>query len=102
VLEVASTGSGRELRLRSGAGHGIPGLARRREFRVRLSLLDDHGQVLARLALPVSWRNRLMVDETRHVRLPDPAGAVAIRAVVDHLFDGDLVATILDRTLELP
>ncbi|MGE3173009.1 MAG: multiheme c-type cytochrome [Planctomycetota bacterium] len=102
VLTTDRGPDGPELRLRSGAGHGVPGLARLRAFPVRVHLLDRAGDVLHRTEFTISWHDRLLVDEDRRVALPRLDGAVALRVQVDHVFAGNAPVPVLDRTLELP
>lgn len=93
--------AGLSVFLANGAGHGVPGLALR-AFPVRLSLQDARGRELHAESLTISSENRLLVDEERRIALPAVEGAVALRVVVDHVFDGKRAATVVDQELELP
>lgn len=84
------------------AGHGIPGLARGREFAIVLTLRDANGKSLHDHRLVLSGSNRLLVDEERRLALPRPAAAVAMHVRVDHVVDGRTIATIVDKEMELP
>ncbi|MEQ1633308.1 MAG: multiheme c-type cytochrome [Planctomycetota bacterium] len=100
-FQLERTGQGHRLVLRSGAGHGVPGLARLRSFAVRIRMLDRNGTALHEAATTFSWRNRLLVDEERRWDLPLRASAVALRVEVDHIFDNRKPTPVLDRTWEL-
>lgn len=102
LFELVRTESARELVLRCGAGHGVPGLARMRAFEVRIELQSKSGQTLHQERAVLSGRNRLLVDEERRWRLPAPSGAVALRVRVDHIFADQKPTTVVDRTWELP
>lgn len=83
------------------AGHGIPGLVRRREFPVSLQQRDAQGRTLAEHRLVFSSDNRLLADEVRRLWLDSRPGVVALSVRVDHLFDGKTIATVVDQTLEI-
>ena len=91
-----------ELVLANGAGHGVPGLARLRTFRGRATLLDGNGRSLGERTFTISSDDRLLADEERRIPLSPVAGAIAVRVEVDHHFAGKRIATVIDRTLELP
>ncbi len=100
-FELVRAGKGPELVLRSGAGHGVPGLARIRSFPMRIQLLSKSGAVLREESVTFSWQNRLLADEERRWALPATSGAVALRVRVDHIFADQKPTTVVDRTWEL-
>lgn len=102
LVRVERDARGQVLVVGNGAGHGVPGLARLREFTVRWQWLAADQKVLGTDSFVISWRDRLLAEEERRVRLPATNPAIALRVQVDHHFAGRHVATVLDRTLELP
>ena len=63
---------------------------------------DIHGRALRDDGFSISWQDRLAVEEERRMLLSSVHDAVALRVQVDHNFAGQKLATVLDRTLELP
>lgn len=101
AFELEQNERGRALVLRSGAGHGVPGLARLRSFSVRIQLLGKAGAIVREEAMTISWQNRLLADEERRWALPADLGVVALRVRVDHNFADRKPTTVVDRTWEL-
>ena len=64
--------------------------------------LADDGKELHREDHVLSWQDRLLAEEDRRFPLRKVERAVALRVQVDHNFAGQTLATVLDRTLELP
>lgn len=89
------------VKISNEAGHGVPGLVNMRKFPMRFSLVDDAGKELASAELEISSDNMLNAEETRQIDLPVKDGAAAVRVVVDHVFLGEKVATVIDRKLDL-
>lgn len=102
LFRVERRGGKHVLVLTNGAGHGIPGLARLRKFVVRATLQAKDGRELATTELVLSSDDRLLVDEERCLPLPVATGAATVAVRVDHGYLGKTVATVLDKTLELP
>ncbi len=102
LLRIETTAAGAELVLGNGAGHGVPGLARLRSFTFRLAWLAADARTLREQQFSVSWPDRLAAEEERRIVLPAVSDAVVLRVQVDHIFAGQKLATVLDRTLELP
>ena len=102
LMRAERQGGAPVLAIHNGAGHGVPGLARLRSFAVHVALLDGDGKTLASRDLAISSADRLLADEDRRVTLPPVAGGVALSVRVDHWFLGKKIATVLDKTLELP
>jgi nitrate/TMAO reductase-like tetraheme cytochrome c subunit len=100
-IDVAREGNTVVALLGTGAGHGVPGLARLRWFDIQFLLVDSKSREVTRKNLRISWEDRLMVDEVRRIVLPKANGAVALRVLVDHVFDGQFIATVLDREIKL-
>ena len=102
LMRAERQGGAPVLVIHNGAGHGVPGLARLRSFAVHAALLDADGKALSSRDLAISSADRLLADEDRRVALPAVAGGVALSVRVDHWFLGKKIATVLDKTLELP
>jgi nitrate/TMAO reductase-like tetraheme cytochrome c subunit len=82
------------------AGHRVPGLTLRK-FVVRVRVVAADGSELAAAPpLELSAENDLRVEETREIPCAFPAGTRSVEVAIDHVLSGNLVATVLQRSLK--
>lgn len=82
------------------AGHRIPGL-KLRQFAVTVTQLGTDGGPLAKHDITLSHENEIKVLETRDFRFDLAAGAAAVELRIDHVFNNELVATVVAEKIDL-
>jgi hypothetical protein len=97
---AAKRGGDLVLSISDEAGHRIPGF-KLRTFPVDVRQLDGDGKQLKADRLEISADNFLKAKETRDFTFPLADGAAAVEIELQHYFDGEKVATILVRKLDL-
>ena len=102
AFEFAASRRGSDLVLSISdmAGHRIPGLALR-TFPVEVRQLDGGGEQLRTDSFVISAENGLQAEETRDFTFPLAEGTAAVEVVLDHFLQGEKVASILTRKLDL-
>lgn len=100
ALGAKADGADLVVTVRNEAGHRIPGLTLR-AFHLTVTQRDAEGGELATEEVILSHENPVQALETREFRsaLADGAKVIALR--VDHVFEGEVVATILTEDIEL-
>lgn len=96
----ADNGKDLVVSIRNGAGHRVPGL-KLRQFVVAIAQLTKGGEQLATHEIVLSHENEIKVLEVREFRFDLADGANAIEVRIDHIFQDEVVATVLSEKIDL-